>query len=177
MATRTSEPTEAELKEECQADWEDFLKYDGHEYLLRVLVENGIPREEAIQEVQDDTASLAWVIEFGGLERILKDTAAIEGLLNALLARDKHVLSALCAYANSRRPKKKPGPKPNAKGGYLSEYAFRLHQEGLTYGRIAIKLWGDPKKRNHAAALVSQAKKKAIREQGVRPTPAPAAEQ
>ena len=152
------EAQEAEAEEAHQ----EFLRYEGDSYLvdgwLRDRAELGWTEERARAEVQDP-ASLASYLNFGMLDCILKDRWATEGLCNALIERDTRVLRGLYEYAKKRKPKGRPGPKPKG-GKYVYECVYELRMKGLTFGKIATKLWDDPSKANLAAAHYTQAKDK-----------------
>src|ERR1700722_15699209 len=74
----------AQLAEEAT---QDFLNYDGDDYLTRAFLEDGQSEDEARREVQDPSF-LRLCLEFGGLEYLLKDRWATKGLVAALTNRD-----------------------------------------------------------------------------------------
>jgi hypothetical protein len=151
---------------------QDFLNYDGEDYLVRAFLEDGQSEDEARREVQDPSF-LRLCLEFGGLEHLLKDRWATKGLVAALVNRDPGVLESLNAYVSKRtKPaaqpgaaevpsRAKPGPKPDSSSGkYKYEYAAELREQGRTLGQIARELYEDPKHGNRVAALLSRGRTK-----------------
>jgi hypothetical protein len=147
----------------AQQAYEDFLNYDGDDYLSQPS-EDGQSIEEAHQEVQDPRF-IRLCLELGGLEYILKDRWATKGLLDAILRSDEGVLAALQAYASKLvaegAVRAKPGPKPDPSSGkYKRDLIVELRAEGRTHGDIALKVYGDPKLANRVAATLSNNRKR-----------------
>ena len=65
----------------------------------------------------------------------------------------------MAKYVAQTKPRGKPGPKPKD-GKHKSDTAMELRKRRLTLGQIAKEIYGDPKHRNKAAALLTLAKKK-----------------
>ncbi len=145
----------------------------GDDHLTLQLEAEGLTPEQARAEIQDPR-TLRLMLEFGGLENILNDRNATEGLRLGILARDPAILYGLYYYAKARKPKGKRGPKPDPQSGqYKWEQAMSLRAQGHTYGQVAMRMYDDPKQAKRAAALVSTGKAKA---QPAKPRPAEAAQ-
>lgn len=146
--------------EQSEHEAPDFLTYEGSDYLTDAWEESGLTWEDAVAKVKDPYF-LGFVLDFIGLEPILKDDHAVEGLLNALVKGDPHVLLALARYAQNRKPRRRRGPKVDAATGkFRTERALEMRKLGWSFGKIATQLYGDPKHRNRASALVTQAKRR-----------------
>jgi hypothetical protein len=158
--------------DEAQQAYEEFLEYKGNRYLTESYLEEGMSEKEARAEVQDPRY-LRICLEFLGLEYILKDRWATEGLLNAILQEDSGVLRSLYFYAKKRNPRRKPGPKRDPRTGkYKQESVAELRGQGNTLGQIAKKLYRDPNKAKLVAAHLSQFRRKgAVRSVPVEATP------
>jgi uncharacterized Zn finger protein (UPF0148 family) len=154
-----------QLAEEAK---QNFLNYDGEDYLTRAFLEDGQSEDDARREVQDPSF-LRLCLEFGGLEYLLKDRWATRGLVTALTNRDAGVLKSLEAYVSRRAESEateapvhaKPGPKSDpATGKYKYEIAAELREQGHTLGQIALRLYENPKQANRVAALLSRRRAK-----------------
>ena len=136
-----------------------FEAYQGDTYLTDSWMEDGLTAPEAIAKVQN-TQGLCWMLEFGGLEKILADRWATQALRRELMAGNKAILECLLAGAKAlkkSRAKRKRGPRPKT-GKYVYEKVYALREQGLSFGQIARRLWKDPKKDRLAAAHYHQAK-------------------
>jgi hypothetical protein len=133
---------------------------DEREYFVGVWTAEGIDRRKAIKVVQDPfTINLILISKPFGLEAILLDTYAIEGLRKCLVGGKRLVWDALGQYVGLWKPDLKPGPKPKG-GKYQEEIASEWRAKGLTNGQISLKMFGTAAKRNVVSAMVSQRKKK-----------------
>ena len=122
--------------QEAQDARDELIAYDDEEYLFSAWIGAGVSFEEAEAQVRDP-AFLILCISALGLEVILKDWRATEGLFDALVKRDPEVMFALLEYVEVHRPKRKRGPKPKGKGGkYLKDQAAELKAQGKTGGQI-----------------------------------------
>lgn len=132
--------------------------YEGDEYFVSGWIDANTSPEIAVAEVQEPLA-LFLMLRIFGLEYILADEHATAGLKKRLVENNRLVKLALVKYAAQTKPKGKPGPRPKD-GKYKSDTAVELRKRRLTLGQIAKEIYGDPKQRNKAAALLAQAKKK-----------------
>jgi hypothetical protein len=155
-------PTDEELRElieEAEEARERFEAYDGDEYFIRTWVDEGTTRDQAIQEIQEPF-TLSLLLSLNGLEFILADKYATAGLKTLLIDRHPVILAELARYAQRRKSKSKPGPRP-ANGQYIKDRIMELRDQGLTHGQIAKIIYRDPAKRSTVSAHLSQARKKA----------------
>jgi hypothetical protein len=127
--------------------------------LTQAWMDDGLSREEAVKRVQDPIFS-ALCLEAVGLEAVLNDDAATEGLRKALLAHDPHVLHGLYSYAKKHKPKGKPGPKPDRTGKYKMDVVASLRAQGKTEGQIAKAVYGDAQHGKRVSALLARHRKR-----------------
>ena len=165
---------EEALIEEALIEEASNAELPGEDCLTAELLGEGLTREQARAEMQDPRMLRLILDVGGGLEDILNDRNATEGLRLGILAKDPVILYGLYYYAKARKPKGKRGPKPDPRfRAYKFEVAKSLRAQGLTLGQIARKMYGDPKQAKLVAALLSPRKENL---QPAKPRPAEAAQ-
>jgi hypothetical protein len=129
--------------------------YSGDQYLTDSWLEDGVPIEEA-RKMVEDRSYISNIIELGELAAVLADKYATAALRKLLLDRNPHILQALGSYARRRKVRRKPGRKPKGPEPlYLTVY--NLRKSGLTFGKIAQRLFGNSSKSNLASAHYQRA--------------------
>lgn len=141
---------------------EALANYNGDSYLVDSLMENDrFTREAAQAEVQSFSFLKSW-LEYDGIKEILVDRYASRALLKAILERRGDVIDMLIAELHWLKVAKKRGPKGKVSDGkHLYERVLELRDgQGLSFGKIAKQIYGDPAKRNLAAAHYDMGKKR-----------------
>jgi len=145
---------DGDVQDQAAAEWQRIAEYEGDTYLTQGWIDDGASVEQAMAEAQDP-AFLCLCLDLGGLAPILADRHATAGLKRALIGCDAAVLSVLGRYVKRATPRRRPGPRPR-EGRFLRDMVGELRGQGLTYGQIARRIWGDPAKRNLASAHYRQ---------------------
>jgi len=136
-----------------------FEAYEGDEYFIKDWADGETTRDKAIQEIQEPF-TLSVLLSLNGLEWILADKYAAAGLKKLLIRRHSGILRDLAAYAQRRKPKGKPGPRPKG-GQYIQDKIVELKKKtGLSDGKIAMIVYGDPSKRNLVSSHRDNVRKK-----------------
>jgi hypothetical protein len=141
---------------------ERLASYQGDSYLVDELIESGeYTPEAAQQEVQDPDFLKSW-LEYDGIKEILVDRIACKGLLKAILQKRADVIDKLISEIRWLKIAKKRGPKAKmVEGQYIYEWVVKLRDERhLSWGKIAMRLWHDPRKGNLAKAHYTMARKR-----------------
>jgi hypothetical protein len=143
-----------------QLQHEQLANYDGDSYIVDQLVDAGYDHERAEADVQDPEF-LKFCLEHDGIKEILADRLACLGLKKALLDGRRDVIEKLIAEVQWLRVARKRGPVGKMKDGkYLYQQVVELRNQGLSWGKIALQLWGDSSLASRAKAHYNQAKKK-----------------
>jgi hypothetical protein len=145
----------AEAEDQQEKDWAKLQAYTRDQYLTDSWLEDGVPIDEA-RKMVEDRSYISNIIELGELAAVLADKYATAALRKLLLDRNPHILQALGSYARRRKVRRKPGRKPKGPEPlYLTVY--NLRKSGLTFGKIAQRLFGNSSKSNLASAHYQRA--------------------
>ena len=113
--------------------------YSGDQYLTDSWLADGLSFEEA-RKIVEDSSYIGNIIELGELAAVLADKYATAALRKLLINRNPQILQALGRYARRRKVRRKPGPKPKGPEP-LHIVVYKLRESGLTFGKIALRLW------------------------------------
>jgi hypothetical protein len=145
----------AEAMDQEEKDLATLRAYTGDQFLTDSWLEDGLSIDAAKAIVEDPTY-IGNFIEFGLLESVLADKFATAVLRNCLLDRKPRILEALGRYVHLKKIRKKAGRKPKGPEPiYVTVY--NLRKSGLTFGRIAQRMWGTASKGNLASAHYQRA--------------------
>src|SRR5579862_3247801 len=136
-------PTEEDLQDLIAAAQEarkEFEAYDGDEYLISGWDDN-TPFDKAVSELTDPK-TLLLILSWSGLEYILADKYATAALKKLLIRQHSAILANLAEYADQRKPKGKPGPKPNHDGKFIYERIMEFDAQGLSNEEISLAIFG-----------------------------------
>lgn len=112
------------------------------------------------ERIKEDPNYISQVLRFGDLLSVINDQDSTRLLRKLLLENDPVILVALDSYSH-RKTEKKPGRKPKRmEADYLTVY--RLRKSGLSFGKIALRMWNDSSKSSRARAHYNRALKSGL---------------
>jgi hypothetical protein len=141
----------------------EIAEYKGDAYWAEHLRDECGSPEKAIRKAKS-RAFLEATIKAHGLEAILVDKHATEGLKEALFDYDQAILKAL--RERFEPEKRRPGRRPTENGLFRYEIIAKYDADGLSNREIAKKVYKDPTKDNLVAAHLAQ-----VRPRGKRNNP------
>ncbi len=149
------------------ADFDQFFRervaeYEGDSYLVDDRTEAGGYTAEQAQKELSDPNTLMAILECDGLADILADRTACKALKDAILKPRADVIEALMTAVKKLRVPKKRGPKGKMVAGqYRYQQILKLHEDGLSFRKIAVMVYKDGRKSNVVKAHYHLAKRKA----------------